>query len=70
MRRLLAIYALMGSGLVTLYGVDGYAGWWRGIVRWNPRVDSAYGSGSGSRGGGSYGGGGWSGGGGGFRGGK
>lgn len=68
MRKALAIYALLGAGLVTLYGVGGYSGWWRGIVRWNPATDSAYGGGSGSRGGGSYGGG-WSGGGG-FRGGK
>ncbi len=68
MRKLLAIYAVFGAGLVTLYGVGGYSGWWRGIVRWNPRVDSVYGPGSGARGGGSTGG--WSGGSGGFRGGK
>ena len=74
MRKALLMYAICGAGLVTLYGVGGYSGWWRGFVRWNPAVDSAYDSGNGSRGGGSQGGagygGGWSGGSGGFRGGK
>lgn len=69
MRKALSIYAILGAALVVLYGVGGFTGWWRGIIRWNPPVDSAYDSDGGSRGGGS-GVSGWPGGSGGFRGGK
>ncbi|HVG93943.1 MAG TPA: hypothetical protein VND21_05815 [Planctomycetota bacterium] len=29
MRRSLLVYALSGLGLLTLYGVGGFSGWWK-----------------------------------------